>query len=62
MTVEELHIGVGRGGPTEHEKGCPCPKAACGLVISSKANCPVHSLDDRLRTMHPGSRCPGATG
>lgn len=58
--MDELHIGVGRNGPTEHEQGCPCPKAPCGLVVSSTANCPVHRLDNRLRTMHSSSRCPGA--
>lgn len=59
------HIGrswAGMGDPLERD--CPCPKAACGLVIEDQADraCGQHppSRAQTMRQRHPADRCPAA--
>ncbi len=61
------HVGRSWGGPGALEAGCPCPKAACGLVIQQTASpdCDQHGPPPypprTMRTGHAADRCPGAT-
>lgn len=57
-----LHVGRSWGGTTIEDE-CPCPKAACGLVISAEASpdCPQHGGDRNEKTMrqtHWAKDCP----
>lgn len=58
-----MHIGRHFFG-TEIETDCPCPKAACGLVVENQAdpNCAEHHMDHAptIRQGHPDSQCPAA--
>lgn len=56
------HMGRSWSGhPLEDD--CPCPKAACGLVVQGKAldTCPHHALSaaKTMRQGHPSENCPG---
>lgn len=61
MSEPEYHIGRSWTG-TALEDDCPCPKASCGLVVSSKikSDCPQHSLvaTKTIRQMHSEDNCP----
>lgn len=56
-----LHIGRSWSAHTL-EDGCPCPKAACGLVVGATvdAACPQHALTagKAIRQTHAAEQCP----
>ena len=56
-----LHIGRAWTGHAL-EDDCPCPKAACGLVLGATvdATCPQHALTagKTIRQAHVAERCP----
>lgn len=49
----------------EPEDNCPCPKAACGLVLADhiRGNCAQHSWTHArsMRQSHPARNCPART-
>lgn len=56
---------IGRSWTThEIEDNCPCPKAACGLVVlrEATAECQEHhwSGSKSIRQSHPAGDCPGS--
>lgn len=60
--MDETHIGRGWGNvPTWCEDECPCPKAACGLVIFTAVDpgCPQHAFTatKTIRSTHLASDC-----
>lgn len=64
MTAAEqstLHVGRSWSGHGL-EDGCPCPKAACGLVVGATvdAACPQHALatGKTIRQTHAAEQCP----
>ncbi|MEZ0096360.1 hypothetical protein [Streptacidiphilus sp. EB129] len=56
------HVGRSWSG-TYLEDPCPCPKAACGLVIQEEADpaCDQHPVNARktMRQRHAAGDCPG---
>lgn len=61
--ASETHIGRSfEGHPLEDD--CPCPKAACGLVIHEMVDpdCPQHALTacKTIRQSHSASVCPAS--
>ncbi|WP_282084066.1 hypothetical protein [Streptomyces tendae] len=56
------HVGRDFTG-TRLETDCPCPKAACGLVLADliRPNCLVHAAARSMRQSHPTRNCPGGT-
>lgn len=57
-----LHIGRSWSGH-DIEDGCPCPKAPCGLVVTSSVapDCREHGYVNGAKSMrqgHAASRCP----
>jgi len=56
------HVGRDFTG-TRPETGCPCPKAACGLVLAAaiRPDCPTHAAARSMRQSHPTRNCPGGT-
>jgi hypothetical protein len=56
---QEWHVGLSRKGMFPHdEASCPCPKAACGLVIPQpEVFCPVHQGPRPYQQLHPASEC-----
>ncbi|NBE80334.1 hypothetical protein [Micromonospora rubida] len=60
-TLSPLHMARGTG-PGEAERDCPCPKAACGAVDSTRTDpgCTQHpaALARTMRSMHRADRCP----
>lgn len=58
-----MHIGRSFAG-TPLEDSCPCPKAACGLVITAgldTSDCPEHAFRaaKTMRQGHRAEQCPG---
>ncbi|MCF0086656.1 MULTISPECIES: hypothetical protein [unclassified Streptomyces] len=61
----ETHLGRSfRGMSPDIETACPCPKAACGLVIREQVTkkCREHhvSAAKTIRQTHTADQCPGA--
>ncbi|WP_109030088.1 hypothetical protein [Streptomyces rubrogriseus] len=56
------HVGRDFTG-SRPETGCPCPKAACGLVLADliRPDCPAHAAARSMRQSHPTRNCPGGT-
>ncbi len=56
------HLGLDFTG-THPETDCPCPKAACGLVLADaiRPDCPAHAAARSMRQTHPTHNCPGGT-
>ena len=61
----EYHVGRSWWPHHSVEDACPCPKAACGLVVLSQAreDCPEHGFHKgkSLREIHPAHLCPALT-
>lgn len=66
LELRATHVGRSF---TDHrlEDECPCPKAACGLVVLGDVSpeCRAgHRIEDArtIRQTHPGDRCPAEPG
>lgn len=55
-----MHIGR-HWSRCDIEDRCPCPQAACGLVISGQTDpdCIMHSAGRSIRQGHSAEECPG---
>jgi len=62
---ERFHYGRAWSG-TAIEDDCPCGKAPCGLVDSSRVHptCPQHAIGaaKTIRQMHYADQCGGPDG
>lgn len=63
MDIYDMHMGRSFSG-TRLEDACPCPKAACGLVITTglmTSDCPEHAFaaTKTMRQGHRAEQCPG---
>lgn len=62
MKPGNFHYGRSFGGPAWIEAHCPCPKEACGLVMTPDPGCADHPFArmKTIRVSHPADQCPGA--
>lgn len=60
--MDKIHVGRSWTG-NKLEEDCPCPKAACGLVLSEHMvdeteKCSQHSGMKTFRQIHTEENCP----